>query len=96
MNLTKKLKSNSTAGDRTVNRERLFVCLFFSQCTSLYAEENNYMESVSLVMQVGQNVIGSGGDGSKCLEGGITHIFGFLIPSIISGSEEKWIKWFLN
>ena len=27
MNLTKKLKSNSKAGDRTVNRETLFVCL---------------------------------------------------------------------
>lgn len=54
------------------------------------------MESVSLVMQVGQNVIGSGGDSTKFLEGDITHIFGFLIPSIISGSEEKWIIWFLN
>ena len=55
MNLTKKLKSNSKAGDRTVNRERLFVCLFlcFSLYTSLYAEENKSMESVSLVMQVG-------------------------------------------
>lgn len=55
MNLTKKLKSNSKAGDRTVNRERLFVCffVFVSQCTSLYAEGNKSMESVSLVMQVG-------------------------------------------